>query len=417
VPYWDVDPRQADVEVVGDLEASPFRAPDGKLRVFGHYMDEPRIEALTAALGPPAGTLEAELTSSFRTVLVYPPDGRPYMLKFPGSWFLPDRQLTASDVARSVARSRQLRASPDFLPEPAGLVASGVDLAVLYRPLPLPRSFALRRDDFLVAGHVLSAPELEGTALGRRIFGRYGSRAAWENAELAPALARTLRRSIAESFVHPELHAQNLDVLIDAKGRVRRVFIKDLLDVMHDFPVAAAQGHGPTETAGLRDGLWKTMGEAGAAYDVEGFHREFLAQSLSPRLERAVRAAFVDEIRAVLPLDRLTGYPELSRLRDPKGSLYEALSDLWNLLVKTRLGERFEADDGARESLVRGEGELTTSPSAPALSDGWAYGFIGEVPVAVRYREPGAETGHEGGEARVAPSGRPLIEHWAFRFP
>jgi hypothetical protein len=139
VPYWDVDPRQADVEVVGDLEASPFRAPDGKLRVFGHYMDEPRIEALTAALGPPAGTLEAELTSSFRTVLVYPPDGRPYMLKFPGSWFLPDRQLTPSDVARSVTRSRQLRASPDFLPEPAGLVAPGVDLSVLYRPLSASR--------------------------------------------------------------------------------------------------------------------------------------------------------------------------------------------------------------------------------------------------------------------------------------
>ncbi|MCC6747010.1 MAG: hypothetical protein IT371_05080 [Deltaproteobacteria bacterium] len=261
VPYWDLDPARAQgmVQLVGDPRRNPFVTPEGKVRVRVHYMNQEDRARLEKILGAPAGFEPATMLSSYRTLLVETSRG-PEILKFSGKGVLTTTNdaygakiLTAEQVQRAVAAAKQTRRYGAFVNEPAGLVLTlgdGQDpIVMLARRVPVAKR-GYRKGDVVLPEHVLSDPEFATTELGQAIFARHGSQARWFRKELAPAVADLLLRSLTRSFLHAEVHPQNLDVIVDRHGRVVEVQLKDLQDLQNDLVARAAARRKPLAWTG-----------------------------------------------------------------------------------------------------------------------------------------------------------------------
>lgn len=396
VPYWDVDPR--DAELLGLADGTPFRTPAGKVRIFTHYLSTGEQAALTERFERgPDGSFAAEMTSSFRTLIVYPDgDGAPYMLKFSGHEISGERKrLSRTDVAMSVERSIQLRASRYLVAEPAGVHVPGVDVNVLYRPLIAPRD-GLKRGDRLVTWHVLQDPKFRSSRAGKKIWKRYRSYEDWYHAELAPKLLDVVEESFFDTHAHVEVHGQNLDMVIGADGRVRDVLAKDLLDMVHDPAMqAVATKRRPTATAALRDRDWGSAHEEGNPYwsaDLKGFY-EFFVPQLSPfgsREEKAAQAALGQALERRL-LERLGPERAAVRARLPalsRDALFGEVANAYRYAIMTsRLDAHFVPDASARGNFAIATGKVSGAFANTRRSDLGAsnveYGTIHGTPVAV----------------------------------
>jgi hypothetical protein len=416
VSYWDVDPQTPGLSTVGLVEASPFRTAEGKVRIYCHYLDKKRFDWLSRSdvLGKPTDTIDAKMTSAARTLLLFPKTGLPFMLKFSGEWDKRRKKLTRDEVRSSVERSLHQRTNRALVPEPAGLLFEGPDLEhnVIYRPLPLPRQGGLQPGDVLLPAHVLMSRRFGRTKLGRKIFARHGGSAeAWFRDALAPQIADLVLDSLERSFTHLELHGQNIDLLIGADGTLRRVFVKDLLDVAHDPAAQAARGRLPVGTKVLRGLKWGNLGEEGANFDTSGVYAAYLhkvwppyTEGLNPAaIERysepfhgAIRDHLVAAFRRRIDPGTLRQYAETAAVFEQNGGwLFTVIGKLRDLLIKSRIQAEFREDPTARQPLVEGTGKLHASTRLEAervdldADQTLKIGFVGSVPVAVKQASDG----------------------------
>ncbi|MBK8011861.1 MAG: hypothetical protein IPK13_10965 [Deltaproteobacteria bacterium] len=388
VEYWDVDRNDPDVKLMGFADLSPFRTPDGKVRIFSHYLDFRGREALRDAHGDPSGSVPAEMTASYRTLVLFPETEAPFMLKFSGEWHAPKKRLEPKQARISVERSHHLRRATFLTPEPAALTTGR--LTVIYRPIPRPRRKALAPNDALIPLSALNSKEFAESPRGRRLFARHGSQEAWLTRELAPQLARILWKSLRSSFAHLELHSQNIDLLVGASGKLKQTFIKDQLDIMHDPGAQLASGMPVQNVAALRADEWGNMGEANARFDTSTFYRHFLGQTTSrpPTLDRAVTEALKAIAYKRRDVAALARRPEYAALRDAEGSLPAYLEALRQILIHDDIDRNFEANPGAKKELVRSPGKMTSGdPRCARLADleseDLLFGYVHKTPIAI----------------------------------
>lgn len=385
-PYWDTEPTAPGLDPVGEyFDLSPFRTAEGQVRIFAHYLDYGRIASLTGRFGAPSGHTHAEMTSSYRTLLMFPNDeSAPFMLKLPGDWLAPHKGLSPAQVRLSVLRSEHFRDSDFLIPEPAGLVVHDGDstlAAALSRPLPAPSS-GLQRADALITIQTLFRSAESGfdkSEIGRRLIAHSGSIEQWLSSEFAPALGDVLYESIFRDFTHLELHTQNIDALVGEDGALRHNFVKDQLDMMYD-PIleAATTGKLPADVHVLRNEASKHLGEPDAKYSLDEYLSEFLAQTLrlqmdmaQPMWEQVVKRAAMD-----------FGDEGVKKTR--------GLSELRDLRIRTQLEEKFIPDPTARAFFDRDDVIVAQGPHNFSFRDEsgvdstLVYGRVGEVPVALR---------------------------------
>jgi hypothetical protein len=302
-----------------------------------------------------------------------------------------------------------LRKDRALVPEPAGLVlqTDGEPLTILYRPIPLPTKLA--KGDVLLPAHVFMSKAFSETPLGKRIFSRHSSPSEWFFKELAPKTAQIIYRSMEKTFAHLELHSQNIDLLVGADGEIKQVFVKDLLDMMHDPAAEVAAGRQPIGVKVLRDVEWKNIGEDGSRYDPEGFYSTFLGQTnlgqhapthgRDRSFQYAVRDELIKIARAKLNTAKLRQHPKYDKVFDQPDNLYSVVADLRDMLIKTRLDSRFRAHPGAKRRLLEGSGPILSSHEHNATLKGLKasaneYGFIGETPVAITRGKDGQVTNY-----------------------
>lgn len=413
VPYWDIDPETPGARLLGRRAGTPFLTREGKLRVFAHYLNTDEMARLNEAFGGPdrrpTGTIEAEMTSSFRTLVLFPAGEIPYMLKFDGvqssGWA--SKGLTADHVRLAVSTSTKLRRAPGITPEPSGLVLREQRVNAIYRPLPLPTG-GLRADHRLLVWHSMGDRRFAATDEGKALIARHGSIDASLRAELARPTAELLYDLLFVRFVVPELHSQNLDVVL-AGGRVDEVRYKDLHDVAHDPALQAASGRRPWRSTANRSRHHGQVGWAGRSNDLfldltrvgYGSHREVPA---------AILAAFADVVAARMDEASLARFPDHARFRKAvaDGDPRTALSALRSAVIKERLTRRFRVDRRAASAfrddrLARdSQGRSTLEPGPDLVSSsaeeahelrreiragrpraGIEYGYVGKTPVAV----------------------------------
>ncbi|MCA9581557.1 MAG: hypothetical protein KC416_07160, partial [Myxococcales bacterium] len=364
VEYWDVEAGHPGVEMVGVQEVSPFLAPDGRTRIFNHYVDIRRRAVLEERFGSPSGSIAAEMTNSYRTLMLFPEDDAPFMLKFSGDgWYKQSKGLSPEHVRVSVERSVRQAYNKHVTSEPAGIIVADDSLPVtmVYRSLPEPPD-GLRAGDRIVPAHALAHDEFWELPFAKKIASEYGSPGRWYAEEVAPALADAIFDTMVDFGTHLEAHGQNVDVILDADGHVRSVAIKDLLDVMQDHPLDVAQGRTPFGTSRIRDLEWKSMGEADGRYDATGIHRSFLGQLGAMGSEdeffRSIRQVMVwladeridDATRERYPeFDRVLQAAEDTGAYDAaRGQLFDVIGAAREMLVRSGLERGFRPDDGAR---------------------------------------------------------------------
>jgi len=265
-PFWDLDERTiaqkgGSLTVFGDVRGSPFEAPDGKVRIRLHYGDRTNLERMSEHFGQP--TLEqrepAFMRSSYRTVLIKTGSGwQQFKFSIPDnprfSFNAPHKRLLPRDVEAAVQFSAALQGNPHYIREPAGIALTFDDgaapITALWREMPVA-SRGFKDGDFVAPVHVLTDPAFADSEQGRTVFGA-GARGAtatgelqgsWLVRELAPKLAAILMNTLTDTHAHPQLHEQNIDVVIDAHGRVVDVLVKDLSDIALDYRAIAAAGH------------------------------------------------------------------------------------------------------------------------------------------------------------------------------
>lgn len=390
--YWDVDPHDPAVKLMGFADASPFRTPEGKTRIFSHYLDFTNRKALRATHGEPSGSVPAEMTSSYRTLVLFPDHEAPFMLKFSGEWHAPHKRLEAKHGRISVERSHHLRRAAFLTPEPAALTTG--DVTAIYRPIPRPRRKKLAPGDALIPLSALNSKEFAASARGQRLFARHGSQEAWLAKELAPQLAHILWKSLRSNFAHLELHSQNIDLLVNKAGKLKQTFVKDQLDMMHDPGAQVASGQPADNVAALRDYEWGNMGEAGARFDTATFYRLLLGQTTSrpPTLDRAVTQALKDIATKRRNLGALAHRPEYAALVYAEASLPTYLEALRQILIHDDIDRNFTADEKAKKALTRASGKITSGdPRCARLADldtkDLQFGYVYETPIAI-LRDP-----------------------------
>jgi hypothetical protein len=445
VPFWDVDPAtvtaDADdparprVDLVGLAQGSPFVTRDGKLRIYTHYLNRTARKQLEETFGKPTGHVAAMMTSSFRTIILFPEDGVPFQLKFSGDEATPwgaSKQLPEKQVRTSIERGLRLRKNPRVVPELAGLVIGdgrgkprfgalgklarrlqrprgtlGAGLNVIYRPLPMP----VQPGDRLITWHVLMSPEFRNSPRGRAMFRPYGGAEAWFRTQAAPAVADILADSLLDSFAHFELHSQNVDLLVGKDGTVRQAYAKDLLDIMHDPAAEAASGRRPVAQKVLKDGEWGDAADSGRheiqVASLGGFYQSYFSQlgmdvtarRTSSRYagldtETAFRGWVMDELYTRVAqrkdVDALARFPGFESFQDPelrRASPYQAIDGLRNSLIRDQLTLSFRADPSARASF-EGRPSIVSDTKANARAfrarkRGLTFGYVGDSPVAV----------------------------------
>jgi hypothetical protein len=403
VPYWDLDPTTPGVEIVGRADESPYLTASGKIRVYSHYLNRAEHARLAQRFGrPPDGRIHAQMSSSYRTLVLFPEGEVPFQLKFSGP--NETKTLRAEQVEASIEKSLHLEGETAVVPEPAGLILNGEQGLSIFRPIAMPRE-GLRPGDRLMPWQVMMDPAFRKTELAKRILERYPNPRAWFEKEAAPAFAEIIYDSLFRLHDHFTLHSQNVEALFDGQGRLRRLFVKDLLDVVTDPAAeAVARGRAPEAAAVRRAQQWGHIGESGDHFqeiDLHSFYDLFFGQigmypaplgmtgdEESPRM---IADALIKLVKARVPLRDLERFPEYKAVLVEGASKHPigVIAGLRHLLLKQRLTDGFRPDAQARSRFFAGEGRLVSSsrneanwfkPDDPALE----YGLIGEVPVAVK---------------------------------
>ncbi len=412
LPYWDIAPDAAELEIVGLVEISPLITSSGQLRIFCHYLDRRAWECLRELYGSPSGKMSARMTSSGRTVMVFPQDTSPFMLKFTGDFFPPElgfnNTLEAKNIRQSVENWLQQWSNPHLTPEPAGIVIPNIQLAFLQRALPAPRNGEIGSDDVLLGTQVVLSDAFASTQLGKRIFARMGSKDAWLENVFAPKIGELIDDSLQRRVAHLELHPQNLDILSNKRtGEIRHLFVKDLEDMYQDPAAVAAAGQLPQKLHITRDRVFGILGEYHSQYSLERFYWEFLGQTLGKQqcsIQNAVANWLKERARSRYREHNLHLYPEYAKLfGNQQGDLFDTIAALRDLDVKLNLNNRFCKNESARHELTKSEGTIistsrlkafTFTPSLPNLE----FGYVGNIPVAISRDANG------------------LIEHYYFKF-
>ena len=391
VLYWDLPVDDPRIEAIGEVEGSPFRVGH-HYRQFVHYLDFARQAQLEAITGRGPKRMRAKMTSSYRTLQVIPARGEPFELKFAGEFRGGGKSLANDKVRTTIARSAALAEVPYLAGEPGALVMHddrllGGHNPVIYRPLTRPT----RTGDLLLAATVVLSPEFARSQLGRSLFARHGGQAAWVERQFAPGVADLAERSVREQFLHLEAHQQNVDLVIARDGRIRRIVVKDMSDVVHDPALEAVMtGKLPDRSRSPRNTAFLDMGQAGSVADfgVEGFQQAWgLAYLFNPHgtaaaIARRVFARAQPEVQPGLAA-RVAGR------NLPDASMFAATMDEYrNQLIIERLSDPrrgFRRDASARRWLDDRSRPLYAQYKYQAYSiPGSAeVGFVGKVPVAV----------------------------------
>jgi hypothetical protein len=426
VPYWDVDPKEGNVEIVGSIAGTPFLVPNGQVRLFSHYLATREHQRFQRTFGAPSGTCPARMTSSGRTLVLLPPGREPFMVKFSfpltnaiPQWEIQNKRLTLEEIRLSVARSRHLRSEAFVVPEPCGIFIKDLDYAALYRRPALPPRRNLSPGDMVFTAHVLMSKAFPYTRIGHRIFKKSAENQPvkggfweallkgqqhdtwklaadeWFTSQLAPKLANIVYRGLDKSCTHLELHSQNVDVVVNARGKVREVLVKDLMDGMYDPVALAARGKAPGTIQDLTEPAWGYLEGPGAKYTAATFHEDFLGQLKNPvhahyyeqhEFHIAVRNELLKIISRRKDLHRLQRYREYQTAHEAGATLWITIDALRSLLIKSNLEVTFRANPAARQFFPATRG---CSPPTTICTNGSAgvgvrqYGFAGVTPVAV----------------------------------
>ena len=391
VLYWDLPVDDPRIEAIGEVAGSPLRV-GGRYRQFVHYLDFARQAQLEAMTGRPPKRMRARMTSSYRTLQIIPPRGEPFELKFAGEFRGGGKSLADDKVRATIARSSALAEVPYLVREPGALVLHDERLLgghnpVIYRPLTRPT----HRGDLLLAATVVLSPEFARSELGRSLFARHGGQAAWVDRQFAPRVAEVAERSVREQYLHLEAHQQNVDVVVARDGRIRKVVVKDMSDVVHDPALEAVMtGKLPDRTRSPRNTAFLDMGQAGSEADfgVAGFQSVWgLAYLFSPHGKAAGIAA---RAFALAQPDIQPGLAARVAGRNlSEAAMFAATMDEYrNQLIIERLSDPrrgFRRDAAARRWLDDASRPLYApykyqAYSIPASAE---VGFVGKVPVAV----------------------------------
>jgi hypothetical protein len=393
LPYWDIEVNSAEIKIIGESKDSSLMTGAGKLRIFCHYLDHRASDALREYYGVPSGKMLGRMTNSGRTVMVFPEQESPFMLKFSGDFFPPElgfnNTLAARNIRQAVENFTQQRTNPYLTPEPVGIVVSTVKLAFLQRALPAPRGQEIQSDDVLLGTQVIFSDAFAATNLGNRIFSRLGTKDAWLEHVFAPKIAELIDDSLQRRIAHLELHPQNLDILIDTKtGEIRHLFVKDLEDMYQDPVALAVTGKYPQALHITRDRLFGVLGEYHSKYSLDRFYWEFLGQTTGYQqglMQNSIADFLKSAARQRYQGQDLTVYPEYAKLQ---GDLFDIIAALRDLDVKINLSQHFQENESARDDLTASSGlvvstsklkAFTFTPTLPNLE----FGYVDHIPVAV----------------------------------
>jgi hypothetical protein len=397
LPYWDIEVDSAAIEIIGELKDSSLMTGAGKLRIFCHYLDRRVSDALRGCYGTPAGKMLGRMTNSGRTVMVFPDQESPFMLKFSGDFFPPElgfnSTLAARNIRQAVENFTQQRTNPYLTPEPVGIVVSTAKLAFLQRALPVPSDHEIESDDVLLGTQVVFSDAFAATNLGNHIFSRLGTKDAWLEYIFAPKIGALIDDSLQRRIAHLELHPQNLDILIDTRtGNIRHLFVKDLEDMYQDPVALAAIGQYPQALHITRDQLFGVLGEYHSKYSLDRFYWEFLGQTTGYKkglMQNTITDVLKETAYQRYQGQDLTAYPEYTKLQgDSQTDLFDIIAALRDLDVKINLSQHFQRNESARDDLTASSGlvistsklkAFTFTPALPNLE----FGYVDQIPVAI----------------------------------
>ena len=402
LPYWDIEASTTDVEIIGSLEDSRLKTSEGKLRIFCHHLDLRAKKCLRENYRSPSGEMLARMTSSGRTVMVFPHDSIPFMLKFSGDFFATElgfnNTLEAKNIQQAIANYSQQKSNPYLTPEPVGIVIPKINFAFLQRALPLPRGERIDYHDVLLGTSVILSDAFASTKLGKSIFSPMGSKERWLKKVFARKIAELIDDSLQRKVVHLELHPQNLDVLVNTKtGELRHLFVKDLEDMYQDpAALAAATGEFPEALDVTRDRVFGVLGEYRSQYSLDRFYWEFLGQTLGKK-QSALQKTVANWLREkalsrYANLDSkidLNLYPEYITLFEKRsGDFFDVIANLRDLELKLNLSQNFIKAKSAYHQFTKSEGTVVSSSRIKALAftpsfKHLEFGFVGNVPVAI----------------------------------
>ena len=113
----------------------------------------------TGSSGIPVVSTTGRMTSSGRTVMTFPPNAMPFMLKFSGDFFAPELGfndvLNQKNLRQAIANYNQQKSNPYLTPEPCGIAIPKQNFAFLQRALPLLKNDSVRSDDVLLSAAVI----------------------------------------------------------------------------------------------------------------------------------------------------------------------------------------------------------------------------------------------------------------------
>jgi hypothetical protein len=397
LPYWDIEVNSAEVEIIGELKDSSLITGAGKLRIFCHYLDRRASDALRECYGTPTGKMLGRMTNSGRTIMVFPEQASPFMLKFSGDFFPPElgfnNILAARNIRQAIENFRQQRTNPYLTPEPVGIVVSTVKLAFLQRALPMPRVDEIESDDVLLGTQVIFSDAFAATNLGKNIFSRLNTKDAWLERVFAPKIGELIDDSRQRRIAHLELHPQNLDILIDTRtGEIRHLFVKDLEDMYQDPVALAATGEYPQALHITRDRLFGVLGEYHSKYSLDRFYWEFLGQTTGYQqglMENTIADFLKSTAQQRHQGQDSTIYPEYAKLYgNCQADLFDTIAALRDLEVKINLSQHFQENESARDDLTASSGfvvstnklkAFTFTPTLPNLE----FGYVDQIPVAI----------------------------------
>jgi hypothetical protein len=412
LPYWNIESETADLDVIGLIEGSPLLTSEGQLCIFCHYLDQRAFDRLRECFGQATGKILARMTSSGRTVMVFPQETSPFMLKFTGDFFPPklgfNNTLDAKNVRQSVENFLQQWSNPYLTPEPVGIVMPKIQFAFLQRRLPAPRDEEIGSDDVLLGTQVILSDAFASTQLGKRIFSQISSKDAWLENIFAPKIAELIDDSLQRRVAHLELHPQNLDILINTRtGEIRHLFVKDLEDMYQDPAAVAATGQLPRSLNITRDRAFGILGEYRSRFSLDRFYWEFLGQTLGEE-QHSTRNAVANWLRERARYryreQDLRLYSEYAKLfGNQRGDLFNTIAAIRDLNVKIDLQNHFQKNESARHELTKSEGTVISTSRLKAFTfsttqPNLEFGYVGNIPVAISRDANG------------------LIEHYYFKF-
>ena len=402
LPYWDLTVNRNELEIIGCLEDSPLLTTAGKLRIFCHYLDFRGKKLLQKKYGVPSGKILGKMTSSGRTVMVFPPNAKPFMLKFSGNFFAPElgfnNVLNYKNILQAIANFNQQKSNPYLTPEPVGIVIPELDFAFLQRALPLLQDKFLELNDVVLGTSVILSTVFAATELGQSIFSIFGGQETWLEQIFAPQIANLIDDTLQRKIAHLELHPQNLDVVINSQtGQIRQLLVKDLEDMYQDpAAFAALNGEYPTALNVTRDRLFGVLGEYHSKYTLDRFYWEFLGQTLGKEnlliqetVAKFLRVKFIHRWSNSHLWDRCQLYPEYRQLMgNGSGDVFDAIALIRDLELKLNLEQNFRSDQTAFGQFINQSGTIVANNKLKAFSftptfKHLEFGFVGKVPLAI----------------------------------